>query len=355
MRPHQIILYGSYGYTGTLIAEECKTKKLDVILAGRDKAKLTEQSNQTGYPYDTVDINDPSDSNRKAVLALLRKGYLVINCAGPFQYTARQIAEVCLETGTHYTDIAGEYPVFELLSKFDSNAKKSEILLIPGVGFDVVPTDCLALHLKNRLPDATHLQLAFAMSNGGLSRGTSKTMVEGMGYGGMIRQNGKLTPIKLGDKIMEVDFGPFKTKALCIPWGDISTAWRSTGIQNIEVYSAVPEKMIDVAKLSRSFNWLLRKRWIKDYLLRKIDKRSAGPTREKRESGRSYLWGKVWDAQGQVVEARLETLSGYKLTAITAVLIAENILSDEVRPGYFTPAQYFGEDLILDIEGTVLH
>ena len=353
MRSHQIILYGSYGYTGSLIAEECKAKKLNVILAGRNTTKLKEQSGQTGYPYEIVDIDDHSD--RKVLLALLRKAHLVIHCGGPFQHTAKQMAEACLETGTHYTDITGEYPVFELLSKFDSVAKNVGILLMPGVGFDVVPSDCLALHLKNRLPSATHLQLAFTMSNGGLSRGTSKTMIEGMGYGGMIRRNGKLTPIKLGDKVMEIDFGSYKTKALCIPWGDISTAWRSTGIPNIEVYSGIPEKMIRAAKLSRWLNWLLRKRWMKNYLQKKIDKRSPGPTQEKRESGRSYLWGKVWDAQGRTVEARLETPSGYKLTAKTAVLIAEKILSAEVRPGYFTPAQYFGEDLILNIEGTILH
>ncbi len=354
MRSHQIILYGSYGYTGRLIAEECKAKKLDVLLAGRNTAKLMEQSTQTGYLYETVDIGDPGDNSRKALLTLLRKAELVIHCGGPFQHTAKQMAEACLETGTHYTDITGEYPVFELLSKFDNAAKKTGILVMPGVGFDVVPSDCLALHLKNRIPGATHLQLAFTMSQGGLSRGTSKTMIEGMGYGGMIRQNGVLTPINLGDKVMKIDFGPFKIKALCIPWGDISTAWRSTGIPNIEVYSGVPGKMIRAAKLSRWFNWLLRKRWMKNYLLKKIDKRSTGPTQEKRESGRSYLWGKVWDAHGQVAEARLETLSGYQLTAKAAVLIAEKILSHEVRPGYFTPAQYFGEDLILSIGGTVL-
>ena len=353
MRAHQIILYGSYGYTGRLIAEECRAKNLDIILSGRNATKLEEQSNQTGYPHEIIDIDD--DSDRQVLLALLRKAHLVIHCGGPFQHTAKKIAEACLETGTHYTDITGEYPVFELLSKFDTAAKNRGVLLMPGVGFDVVPSDCLALHLKNRLPSATHLQLAFVMSKGGPSRGTSKTMIEGMGYGGMIRQNGKLTPIMLGDNVMEIDFGPLKTKALCIPWGDISTAWQSTGIPNIEVYYGLPGKVIRAAKLSRWFNWLLRTRWLKNYLLKKIDKRSPGPTQERRESGRSYLWGKVWDAQGRSVEARLETPSGYKLTAKTAVLIAEKILSGEVRPGYFTPAQYFGEDLILHIEGTVMH
>lgn len=347
MKNYQVILYGSYGYTGELIAAECKAKELHVLLSGRDAVKLARQSDQVGYPFEPVDIND-----HKALVNLLRKGQLVIHCGGPFQYTAKQMAEACLETGTHYTDITGEYPVFELLSGYDHKAKTCNILIMPGVGFDVVPSDCLAVKLKDRLPGATHLQLAFSMSKGGLSRGTFKTMIESMGYGGMIRQGGNLVPVKLGDKVMEIDFGAFKTKALCIPWGDIATAWRSTGIPNIEVYSGVPEKTIYVAKVSRWFNGLLRQRWIKNYLLKKADERQSGPNHETREKGRSYLWGKAWDDRGHIVEARLETINGYSLTAKTAVLIAEKILTNKVRAGYFTPAQYFGEDLVLEIEGT---
>jgi short subunit dehydrogenase-like uncharacterized protein len=349
MRNHQIILYGSYGYTGRLIADECRARNLNVLLAGRDPVKLKLHSKESGYPFEVADIND-----RPALLGLLKKGQLVIHCGGPFQYTARQMAEACLETGTHYTDITGEYQVFELLAAYDLPARGNGILMMPGVGFDVVPSDCLALLLKKKLPTATHLQLAFAMSNGGLSRGTSKTMIEGMGYGGTIRENGKLTALPLGEKVMEIDFGPFKQKALCIPWGDIATAWRSTGIPNIEVYSAVPESTIQAAKVSRWFNWLLRNRGIKNYLLKKTDRKISGPDQLKRENGRSYLWGKVWDQQGHSKEARLDTISGYWLTAKTATLIAEKILAGNIRPGYFTPAQYFGEELILNIETTKL-
>lgn len=347
MKTYQIILYGSYGYTGKLIAAECKARNLSVLLSGRDAVKLAQQSEQTGYSFEATGIND-----RAGLINLLRKGQLVIHCGGPFQHTAKQMVEACLETGTHYTDITGEYTVFEMLAAYDSRAKTKGIIIMPGTGFDVVPSDCLALHLKNRLPNATHLQLAFAMSQAELSRGTSKTMIEGLGYGTMVRENGRLTPIALGDKIMDVDFGSFKAKALCIPWGDIVTAWQSTGIPNIEVYSGQTEKMIRAAKMSRWFNWLLRKRSVKNYLLKKIDSRPAGPSHEKVESGRSYLWGKAWDDLGQAVEARLETLSGYKLTAKTSVMIAEKIVTGDVRPGYFTPAQYFGDALILQVDGT---
>lgn len=347
MSDNTIILYGSYGYTGKLIAKECKAKNLNVILAGRNREALQKQSEETGYPFEVLEIQD-----NKALTNLLLKGSLVIHSAGPFRHTAKLMADACLETKTHYTDITGEYEVFELLAGYDHKGKAAGITIMPGTGFDVVPSDCLALHLKNRLPSATHLQLAFTMSKGGLSRGTKKSMTEGLGNGGKIRENGSLVRIELGDKSREVDFGSFKTPTLCIPWGDISTAWRSTGIPNIEVYTGATPSMIKNAKRTRYINWFLRMQWVKKFMLKKIDKQKPGPSDEKRESGRSFLWGKVWDPSGKAVESRLETVSGYTLTAKTAVLIAEKILNGNFKAGYQTPAMAYGADLIMEIDQT---
>lgn len=347
MREHELIIYGAYGYTGSLIVDECKTRGLKVLLSGRNASKLAIQSADTGYPFEAVDLDDAS-----ALHSLLKTARLVIHCAGPFQSTAHQMIEACLETSTHYMDITGEYSVFEMLAAHDSVAKEKKIIIMPGAGFDVVPTDCLAVHLKNRLPGATHLELAFAMSKGGVSRGTARTMVEGLGHGSMIRKDGKLLPIALGSKVLDIDFGAFTRKAVCIPWGDIATAWRSTGIPNIEVYSAVPDSTIRVAKMSRWFNWLLRKEWIKNYLRKKIDSRPAGPDDQRLHSGKTYVWGRVTDSNSNTVEARLVTANGYLLTARTAALIADKLRSSEIRPGYFTPAQYYGEGLVFEVKGT---
>ena len=344
MTKSTIILYGSYGYTGRLIAEECGAKKLKVILSGRNAEALREQSEKTGYPFEVVDLNDAT-----ALKNLLNKGAVLIHCAGPFQDTAKAMAQACLETKTHYTDITGEAAVFEALSELDGKGKQAGIMIMPGTGFDVVPSDCLALHLKNRLPSATHLTLAFASSGAGLSHGTAKTMVEGLGYGGMIRKNGKLTIVPTGSLTMEIDFGPFKIPSLNIPWGDISTAWRSTGIPNIEVYIGSNARQISAARKSNYINWLLRMRWVKNFLKKRIDKKPAGPSDEKRVKGRMYLWGKVWDNSGKACESRLETQDGYTLTAKSSVLVAEKILNDNFKTGYQTPAMAYGPGLILEL------
>jgi short subunit dehydrogenase-like uncharacterized protein len=346
-RRNVIILYGSYGYTGRLIAQECKAKGLEVILAGRNQQALQLQSSETGYPYQVVEIADIMGLQQ-----LLRQGSLIIHCGGPFQFTAHAVVNACLETKTHYTDITGEHQVFEMLAGYDAQARDAGIMIMPGTGFDVVPSDCLALHLKSRLPSATHLQLAFSMSKGGMSRGTSRTMTEGLGEGSMIRKDGRLTSVALGKKILEIDFGSFKSKALNIPWGDISTAWRSTGISNIEVYMAANDKLIRSAKLSPYVNWLLRQRWVKNLMQRKIDRRPDGPTDERRSSGKSFLWGKVWDTSGKTCVSTMETVSGYTLTVQTSTMIAQKILNGNFNTGYQTPAMAYGADLILELKET---
>jgi short subunit dehydrogenase-like uncharacterized protein len=102
-----------------------------------------------------------------------------------------------------------------------------------------MPTDCLAAHLKRRLPTATHLALAFGTISG-VSRGTALTAVGGTGYrsGGLVRAGGALREVPLRYKSRRIDLGEGPRTARTIPWGDLSTAYSTTGIPSIEVYLA---------------------------------------------------------------------------------------------------------------------
>jgi len=119
------------------------------------------------------------------------------------------MSSACLRTGTHYLDITGEIDVFESLSKKDAEAKSAGVMLMPGVGFDVVPSDCLALHLKNRLPSADTLRLAF-FGMGRISHGTQKTMTMNMGKGGRVRRNGEIIDVPSAFRERVIDFGDHK-------------------------------------------------------------------------------------------------------------------------------------------------
>lgn len=340
----QIVIYGSYGYTGSLIVKECQKQQLNVVLAGRNEDALKKQSENSGFPYHFVEIKETEKLKK-----LLTPASLVIHCGGPFLFTAKHMVKACIETQTHYTDITGEIAVFELLASFSLQAKEAGIMLLPGAGFDVVPSDCLALHLKSRLPEATHLELAFALSGGGSSRGTSKTAVLGLGEGSRVRKEGAIVKVPMHAGIKEIDFGAFKTISARIPWGDVSTAFHSTGIPNIEVYMGVNSKVALLIKSTRFLNWLLKQHWLKGMLLKKID-RTNGPEENIRVRSKSYLTGKAWNNH-QSVQAQLQTPNGYTLTALTSVAIANNILKGDFKSGFQTPSTAYGKDLILEFEG----
>ncbi len=343
---NEVLLYGANGYTGKLIIETLMAKGIKPLIAGRNEMGVRMIAEDLHLNYEAFDLSD-----KQKLEAVLQRCKVVIHAAGPFIHTYNAMLEACLKTQTHYLDITGEYQVFEGCAARDAEAKSANIMVMPGVGFDVVPSDCLANYLKAQMPDAVQLQLAFAGSKSGFSRGTGKTMVEGLGEGGKIRKDGVLTEVPAAYKTREINFGAFSTIAATIPWGDISTAFRSTGIQNIEVYMGATPMLVKQMKRSNYLRWLFRFAFVKAFLKSQIDKRKPGPSEKQREEGRSFFWGRVENASGKSTEARLQTPEGYKLTALTAALIAEKVMADNFKPGYQTPAMAYGKDLILEVDG----
>lgn len=342
------ILYGAYGYTGELITRMAQEYGLRPLLAGRSEEKLQALSLRSGYPYRVVDLSD-----RAALERLLNEAPVVLHAAGPFIKTASAMMDACIATGTHYLDITGEIQVFAKGAKRDQAAKAAGIMIMPGVGFDVVPTDCMAAFLHQQMPDATHLQLAFAWKGGGVSHGTAKTMVMGMGYPGAIRKDGKIQPVKSAYKTATFPFTAEKSlQAVTIPWGDVFTAYHTTGIPNIETYFAAPMQQQKMMHWANYLGPILRLPIVKKYLIKQIDARPAGPNDEQRAKARAYVYGAVRNAQGETLAARLETLEGYTLTAVTALMITKKVLAGAFKTGYQTPAGCYGADLIMEVEGT---
>jgi short subunit dehydrogenase-like uncharacterized protein len=344
MASTSFLLYGANGYTGELIARYAAEYNLHPTLAGRREEVLKPLAAKLNYPYKIFDVNDDS-----ALIAALKEVKVVVNAAGPFQFTARQIIEACLRTGTHYLDINGDIAVFEFIKQYDDAAKQAGIMLLPGAGFDVVPTDCTALLLKKLLPDAVSLKLAFATLGGGLSHGTATTMVTKLGKGGAVRKNGKITSVPLGQKGMWVDFGVKKLFVMTIPWGDIATAYFTTGIPDIESYTAISPKLYRLLKLQGLFNWLLRKNFIRKIIKTKIDKRAPGPSDEQRSKALSLVWGQVGNPNGETATVRMNCPDGYTLTMQTTLLITQKVLQGNFKPGYQTPASAYGENLIMEL------
>ncbi|PYS87088.1 MAG: saccharopine dehydrogenase [Acidobacteria bacterium] len=338
-----LLIYGANGYTGELITRYAVERGMKPIIAGRNEKAIRKIAEKHGLECRVFALDE-----KEKLDAAIQEVEMVLHCAGPFSITSRPMVEACLRNKKHYTDITGEISVFETSAALDKKAKDAGIMLMPGVGFDVVPSDCLARHLKDRLPTATRLTLAF-YGMGRISHGTQATMTMNVGRGGAIRKDGKITPVPAAWKTREIDFGEVKKLGVSIPWGDVATAFHSTGIPNIEVYTVAPKSALKLMKLSRYLGWLFATGPFQKYLQSKIP--PGGPSDEERTKGKTLLWGEVTDGDGNRAESRMQAPEGYTITAIGALNIAEKILSGKFTTGYQTPAKAYGADLVLEIEG----
>lgn len=344
------LIYGANGYTGSLIAEEAARRGYRPRLAGRNREAIAALATRLQTSSSPCDLQD-AQSLRAAVAGCR----LVLHCAGPFSETSRPMLDACLAEGAHYLDITGEIDVFAACHARSAEAVERGICVVPGVGFDVVPTDGVAARLKEALPEATSLVLAFEAS-GGPSVGTAKTSVAGLARGGRVRRGGAMVEVPLAFKTRAFMRGDKPRLAMTIPWGDVFTAYVTTGIPDIEVYMTASESTIASV---RRLNWvrpLLRLGVVTRFLQRRTAASVKAPSAEKRARTKCYVWGEASTSSGGKARIEIETPNGYDLTVTASLGVVERLLDSATppRPGYSTPSQIMGSRYALSLPGVVV-
>lgn len=336
------MLYGATGFVGAAAAERAVRMGMRPILAGRNADQLSALASRLGVEHRVLALDDPAK-----VRAVLADAAVVLHCAGPFLHTSRQMVDACLETGTHYLDITGELPVYEAIAARDAEAKARGVMLLPGVGFDVVPTDCLALHLKQRLPTATRLTLAFYSEGpAGLPPGTQRTAIELLPFGNRVRRDGRLDRSSVAMKTRMIDFGTGPVLTTQLTWGDVFTAHHSTGIPNIEDYTVFPPAVQKQLALMARFRPLFRIGALRNLLKRGV---RPGPSSERRARTVTHVWGEATDAKKMTVTSRLHgPEAGVEWTVQSALAAVQRVLAGDFFPGYQTPATAYGADFVLE-------
>lgn len=340
------MLYGATGYTGVLLAEEAVRRGHKPVLAGRSREKLAPLAERLGLESVAVGLED----TRNLVSAL--EGLpLVLHAAGPFIHTSEPMIQACLTAGAHYLDITGEIPVFENTFRHDGEARKRGVALMSGVGFDVVPTDCLGRYVAEKVSGAHELELAIG-SVAQTSAGTAKSMLEGLPSGGRVRRGGHLREWPLGEGVRRARFADRERSVMPIPWGDLVTAWHSTGIPNITTYMAVPEAAARTVRVTfPMIRRVLAVEPVRHQLTKLIEKRVRGPEETERQTLRAQIWAQARAPDGRSAEACMETIEAYTFTAMAALRAVEELLEGN-HQGALTPAQAFGANFVLSIEGT---
>ncbi|MCD0484085.1 saccharopine dehydrogenase NADP-binding domain-containing protein [Streptacidiphilus sp. ASG 303] len=346
MTPRTALIYGATGYMGRLCARRAVEAGLRPVLAARDAEALAAVAAGLGLPARAFGLDDA-----RAVEAALTDTAVVLNCAGPFERTAGPLVDACLRTGTHYLDLAGEVPAFRQLHDRHEEAVRAGIVLLPGAGFGVVPTDCLAAHLHGRLPGAVHLEIAF-QAVGGLSRGTAGTLLDGLPQRGVRRSGGRLVPQRAAERRLRVDFGAGPVTVTANPWrADLFTAGLSTGIAAVDAYTAVPAPMGALMRLAGRLPGPFASRPWRSATGALVRRLPAGPTDEQLAAGYSRVWARAVDASGAEAVATLHGPEAYEFSARTARLLMERVLAGRAGAGFRTPATAYGPDLVLEVAG----
>jgi short subunit dehydrogenase-like uncharacterized protein len=338
------MIYGANGYQGSLIAQEARRRGLTPILAGRHAAPIARLGAELGCETRVFGLANPA-----AVERGLAGVATVLHCAGPFSATSQPMLAACLRTRTNYLDITGEIGVFEPIFARAAAIAAAGIVALPGVGFDVVPSDCLAALLHSLLPDATRLTLAFATRHGKLSPGTTKTALEGLAAGAQVRTHGSIVPTAPATR--EIPFTDRTQTAMRLSWGDVSTAFHSTGIPNIEVYLGATPAQARQLQPPRLLRALLGLPPVRTLAQTMVGRTVKGPDEAQRGRGEMQLWGEVSNDAGQRVALHMRTPDGYSFTTESALACVTQLGARELAPGVYTPSRAFGPEFALSLPG----
>jgi short subunit dehydrogenase-like uncharacterized protein len=336
----RVLLYGATGFSGRLIAERLVEGGRDVVLAGRDAQRLAVLAETMGVSYRVFDLGDPQRIEHG-----LADIHIVVNAAGPFRQTASVMIDACIRTRTHYVDIAGEWPVFASALSRGRAAAAGGTMLMPGVGFSIVASDCLLAHATAQVSDATLLRVAVSQPVV-MSRGTLRSMSAMTSRTVMVRRDGALRPIPVGQLERSFDFGEGLRTSVAVSLPDVVTGQHTTGVGSIEAYAeagwwsrilyqggAIAARIFDDGVVQQSLQ-LLSAVW------------PAAPPPAARQRAGHVIVVEAVDRWRRARHFRLRTLDGYTVTAITSGAIIERIFADDLIPGFQTPADLYGADLI---------
>ncbi|MDF0750718.1 saccharopine dehydrogenase NADP-binding domain-containing protein [Marinobacter sp. 71-i] len=324
----KLLIYGATGYTGRMAAEHAKASGLDVEIAGRNRQTLALLADALAVPFRVFDVDGDADAGAAKALTGVD---VLLNFAGPFAKTAEPLMRACLKAGVDYLDITAEINVYRLAERMCAEAADSGVMLLPGVGWDVVPTDCLAVHVAQRVHEPQSLSVALQVP-GAMSRGSAISAGEIISAGLMARVNGHLVPTP-GAQPRYFDFGEGPVQCAPLSFGDLVTGWHSSGIPNIAMFVHVSGDAFPEGDLSQL---------------------PDGPTAEQRDAHRARAVAEVTGADGTVARSMIETVNGYTYTPLAAIEAARRVLGGDRRPGFETPARLFGGGFAETIEGTTI-
>jgi short subunit dehydrogenase-like uncharacterized protein len=345
-RKGQVLIYGAYGFTGTGISKLASEYGITPVLAGRNESKLKPLAESLGYDYVVLSL----ENNHDNLVKVLKHFEIVLHIAGPYTFTGEPMLDAVVEAGTHYVDLTGENHVIQQQLDRHEEFKAANIMVMPSVGYDVVPTDCLNVYVANQIDNPTNLTVVIngnytAAEGASVSRGTMKSGLEVMGRPLLMRQKGEMVEVSALKVIHRVEGGQEQT-LVQIPWADMMTSYVSTGVPTIEVFQLqqgeLPGWLPRMAQSDfgrRILGWL-------------IDKFAPeGPPPGALETRQTRIVSTATNDAGESASAAMITPESYLFTFHSTLIVAKRVIDGHWESGFQTVGKVYGPDLALEVPG----
>lgn len=345
MTSDPLLIYGATGFTGRLVVESAVKRGLRPILGGRNADRLNALASSHGLECRVTSLTDSS-----ALLRALDGIDVALLAAGPFSETSAPMVDACLKAGVHYLDLTGECAVIERLCSRSADARARHCMVMPGCGFDVVASDCLAIHVSRNLTGAVSLAIGLS----GLvtpTRGSLRTIAEHAGMAVRTRRDGRYASLPPSLLRRRFDYGRGDGWSSAVTWGDVATAFHTTGIPNIDVYFEETATFRAMLIAGRTFGPLLQAPLAQNWLKAHAEFFPEGPTLAERVLHTCVVVAEAETDAGRRWISRLHTPEAYSISAETSAAIAERALRGDVEWGFQTPGRVYGPDFILQFDG----
>jgi short subunit dehydrogenase-like uncharacterized protein len=341
----RFLIYGGNGYTAALLAGEELARGMRPILCGRDAERTKQAAERFGLEHRVARLDAARDLENA-----LRGVGVVVNAAGPFSETTAPLLEACLDNGVHYLDVSGEAETLDFVSRKHAEARAAGVMLMPGVGFDVVPSDCLARHVVDQLARPSRLSIGLTGLRSA-SRGSARTTIDQIGKKVLVRRGGRLCTVAPASLERSFDYGAGPSASLAVSWADVVSAYYSTGVPDIDVYFEATPAVRAALVTSRHLGWMMGSAPVQRYLKTWTRFLPEGPGEEERRTATAVVVAEAEDADGRRATARLRTPEVYTFTAMTGAAVAERVLAGDWQPGFQTPSRVYGADFVLSFPG----
>jgi len=367
-RTCDVIIFGSTGYTGRLVAEHMlKTYgangPVKWAMAGRSRDKLEQVRSEIGananVPLVVADSNDAA-----SLAAMAEQTKALITTAGPYQLYGDGVVAACAKAGTDYLDLTGESNwIADKIREHDAEAKASGARLVFSCGFDSIPFDVGVYFTQEEARKrfgayAPRVRGRVRGLRGGISGGT---MASGVATQAAIQKNPAIIGVLMNPYALTPGFTGPEQPDPNTPYEDqVTGSW-------VGPFMMAPIN----AKAVHRDNFLLGHRWGRDFQydemtmtagpqapagpsfdMASLPKPGEGPTRKEREEGSYDILFIAEYPDGRTFRASCkgDMDPGYgstsKMLAEAALALVHDVPRTQTPGGCWSPAAAMGDALI---------